>query len=70
MKKTASKLKTRTLEVIIAAVVNLALIALLIVYLSSGTEKLLLSILLPAAVHISLCGTLLLFFYTDTDIRI
>lgn len=67
MTKIPFDLKKRVVIGVIAAVVNLVLILMMIIYFLSGAEQLALSILLPSALHISLCGTMLLFFFTDQN---
>lgn len=66
LRKSALRLKKKTYAIIVAAALNIVLITMLALYLASGAQQPLLAILLPAAVHISLCGTLL-FFYASRD---
>jgi hypothetical protein len=57
----------KSLKVILAVVVNVALFTALFVYLSIGKESVLWSILLPSACHIVMCLTLIYFLHKDSD---
>ena len=57
----------KSLKVILAVIVNVALFTALFVYLAIGKESLLWSIVLPAACHIVMCLTLIYFLHKDSD---
>jgi uncharacterized membrane protein len=59
--------KKSILKVILAVLVNVALFTALIVFLTSGIESILWSIVLPSACHIVLCITLIFFLHKDSD---
>lgn len=60
-------IKTSILKVILAVVVNVALFTALIVFLSTGNESVLWSIVLLSSCHIVLCLTLIYFLHKDSD---
>jgi presenilin-like A22 family membrane protease len=60
-------IKKRILKVIFAVVVNAALFTALFVYLLSGKDSVLWSIVLPSVCHIVLCLTLIYFLHKDSD---
>jgi hypothetical protein len=63
----SSTIKKRTLKVILAVIVNIALFTAFIVYLLIGNGSLLWSIVLPSVCHIVLCLTLIYFLHKDSD---
>ncbi len=59
--------KRSLLKIMLAVVVNVALITALIIFLSSGKESVLWSIVLTSACHIVLCSTLIYFLHSNSD---
>jgi cytochrome c oxidase subunit IV len=57
----------KSLKVILAVVVNVALFTALFVYLAIGKGSLLWSIMLPSVCHIVMCLTLIYFLHKDSD---